>query len=120
MSTSRRDFIKKTAITTAGFYTGASAFSASSYRRIVGSNDRIRVGVVGFSDRHRSSHMPSFLNFYKELNFDIVAVSILGEYLSKVFEESKGRPKFIRKSIIYRGKKLECASEIENLIRVIK
>jgi predicted dehydrogenase len=75
MSTSRRDFIKKTAITTAGFYTGASAFSASSYRRIVGSNDRIRVGVVGFSDRHRSSHMPSFLNFYKELNFDIVAVS---------------------------------------------
>ena len=50
----------------------------------------------------------------------LLAVSILGEYLSKVFEESKGRPKFIRKSIIYRGKKLESASEIENLIRVIK
>src|SRR5450631_440951 len=75
MSTSRRDFIKKTAITSAGYYAGANAFSASSYRRIIGSNDRIRVGVVGFSDRHRSSHMPSFLNFYKELNFDIVAVS---------------------------------------------
>jgi nucleoside-diphosphate-sugar epimerase/glycosyltransferase involved in cell wall biosynthesis len=50
----------------------------------------------------------------------LLAVSILGEYLSKVFEESKGRPKFIRKSIIYRGKKIETASEIENLIRVIK
>src|SRR5450631_3863542 len=75
MSTSRRDFIKKTAITSAGYYAGANAFSASSYRRIIGSNDRIRVGVVGFSDRHRSSHMPSFLNFYKELNFDVVAVS---------------------------------------------
>ncbi len=42
----------------------------------------------------------------------LLAVSILGEYLSKVFEETKGRPKFIRKSIVYRGKKLESASEI--------
>ena len=75
MSSSRRDFIKKTAITTAGVYMGANAFSAQSYRRIIGSNDRVRVGVVGFSDRHRSSHMPSFMNHYKELNFDIVAVS---------------------------------------------
>ncbi|KAA9041044.1 Gfo/Idh/MocA family oxidoreductase [Ginsengibacter hankyongi] len=75
MSSSRRDFIKKTALTTAGVYMGANAFSAQSYRRIIGSNDRVRVGVVGFSDRHRSSHMPSFMNHYKELNFDIVAVS---------------------------------------------
>lgn len=75
MQNSRRDFIKKTAITTAGVYMGASAFSATSYRNIIGSNDRVKVGVVGFSDRHRSSHMPSFMNHYKELNFDIVAVS---------------------------------------------
>ncbi|MDQ6904319.1 MAG: Gfo/Idh/MocA family oxidoreductase [Bacteroidota bacterium] len=75
MSSSRRDFIKKTALTTAGVYLGANAFSAKSYRRIIGSNERVRVGVVGFSDRHRNSHMPAFLNHYKELNFDIVAVS---------------------------------------------
>jgi predicted dehydrogenase len=75
MASSRRDFIKKTALTTAGVYLGTSAFSAKSYRRIIGSNDRVRVGVVGFSDRHRNSHMPAFLNHYKELNFDIVAVS---------------------------------------------
>ncbi|GAA4729563.1 Gfo/Idh/MocA family oxidoreductase [Flavisolibacter ginsenosidimutans] len=50
-------------------------FSAKSYGRIIGANDRVRVGVVGFSDRHRSSHMPSFMNHYKELNFDVVAVS---------------------------------------------
>ena len=75
MQNSRRDFIKKTAITTTGFYMGANALSAASYRKIIGSNDRVRVGVVGFSDRHRSSHMPSFMNHYKELNFDIVAVS---------------------------------------------
>ncbi|MEO8764517.1 MAG: Gfo/Idh/MocA family oxidoreductase [Ginsengibacter sp.] len=75
MEKSRRDFIKKTVITTAGVYMGASAFSAKSYRNIIGSNDRVRVGVVGFSDRHRSTHMPCFMNHYKELNFDVVAVS---------------------------------------------
>ena len=75
MQQSRRDFIKKTAITTAGVYMGASAFSAKSYRNIIGANDRVRVGVVGFSDRHRSSHIPCFMNHYKELNFDVVAVS---------------------------------------------
>ena len=75
MSQSRRDFIKKTAITSAGMYMGASAFSAKSYRNIPGANDRVRVGVVGFSDRHRSSHIPCFMNHYKELNFDLVAVS---------------------------------------------
>jgi predicted dehydrogenase len=75
MQQSRRDFIKKTAITTAGVYMGASAFSAKSYRNIIGANDRIRIGVVGFSDRHRATHMPCFMNHYKELNFDVVAVS---------------------------------------------
>jgi predicted dehydrogenase len=75
MPHSRRDFIKQTTLTSAGAMLGANAFSASSYRRIIGANDRVRVGVVGFSDRHRSSHMPSFMNHYKELNFDVVAVS---------------------------------------------
>ncbi len=41
----------------------------------MGANDRVRVGVVGFSDRHRSTHMPCFMNHYKELNFDVMAVS---------------------------------------------
>jgi predicted dehydrogenase len=72
---SRRDFIKNTALTTGGIYMGASAFSASSYNKIIGANERVRVGVVGFSDRHRSSHIPCFMNHYKELNFDLVAVS---------------------------------------------
>lgn len=75
MSNSRRDFIRKTAITSAGLYFGANSFSAKSYRNIIGANDRVRVGVVGFSDRHRGSHIPCFMNHYKELNFDLVAVS---------------------------------------------
>src|SRR3954469_21571949 len=75
MPNSRRDFIKQTTLTSAGALLGANAFSAKSYGRIIGANDRVRVGVVGFSDRHRSSHIPSFMNHYKELNFDLVAVS---------------------------------------------
>ena len=75
MENSRREFIKKTAMTGAATYFSALVFSASSYNRIIGSNDRVRVGVVGFSDRHRGAHIPSFMSLYKELNFDIVAVS---------------------------------------------
>jgi predicted dehydrogenase len=77
MSNSRREFLKRTAITSTGMMIGANAFSAQSYRRIIGANDRVRVGVVGFSDRHRSSHMPCFMQHYKDLNFDVVAVSDL-------------------------------------------
>jgi predicted dehydrogenase len=73
MKTSRRSFIKKSAIASLG----AIAFSAKSYANIIGANDRVRVGVVGFSDRFRQSLLPSFLNHYQELNFDIVAVSDL-------------------------------------------
>jgi len=73
MKTSRRNFIKKTTIASLG----AFAFSAASYARILGANDRVRIGVVGFSDRFRNSLFPAFNNHYKELNFDIVAVSDL-------------------------------------------
>ncbi|TDN36858.1 Gfo/Idh/MocA family oxidoreductase [Hymenobacter sp. UV11] len=71
----RRLFLKQTALAGAGVLLARTAWSASSYKRIIGANDRVRVGVVGFSDRHRSSHIPSFLNHYKELNFDVVGVS---------------------------------------------
>lgn len=77
MSNSRRNFIKQSAKAAAGTYVATMGFSASSYARIIGANDRVRVGVVGFSDRHRSSHIPPFMKFYKEMNFDIVAVSDL-------------------------------------------
>jgi predicted dehydrogenase len=72
---SRRNFIKKAALITTGTYFGAASFSAKSYGNILGSNDRVRVGVVGFSDRFKNSLFPGFLNNYKEFNFDIVGVS---------------------------------------------
>jgi predicted dehydrogenase len=72
---SRRQFIKQTSKATAGIYLGSLAFNARSYGRIIGANDRVNIGVVGFSDRFRNSHFPSFMNHYQELNFDIIAVS---------------------------------------------
>ncbi len=77
MINSRRHFIRQSTLAAAGTFLATKGVSASSYRRILGANDRVRLGVVGFSDRFRGSHLPSFMNHYKELNFDIVAVSDL-------------------------------------------
>src|ERR1700748_2582543 len=75
MTTTRREFIRKSGMAAMASYMGAIGLSASSYRRILGANDRVRVGVVGFSDRHRNDHIPAFLKSKDEMNFDIIAVS---------------------------------------------
>jgi predicted dehydrogenase len=48
---------------------------AASYSRIIGSNDRVRVGIVGFSDRARNSLIPAMQNYARTFNFEFVAVS---------------------------------------------
>jgi predicted dehydrogenase len=75
MKNSRRRFIQQSSMAGAAVLMSKMSWSAQSYKRIIGANDRVRVGVIGFSDRHRGSHMPCFMNHYKELNFDVVAVS---------------------------------------------
>ena len=69
-NSSRREFLK---LTTAGV--ANAVLSASSYSRVLGANDRVGVGIVGFSDRSRSSLIPSFLKSAPELNFEFVALS---------------------------------------------
>jgi predicted dehydrogenase len=80
MENSRRKFIKQSAIFAAATYAGTMGMSAKSYGRIIGANDRVRVGVVGFSDRFKDTLLPCFLNHNKELNFDIVGLSDLWNY----------------------------------------
>ncbi|NLB93544.1 MAG: Gfo/Idh/MocA family oxidoreductase, partial [Bacteroidales bacterium] len=50
---SRRDFIKKTAGVSAGLVVGGvlPGFSASSYKRILGANEMLRVSVMGVNSR---------------------------------------------------------------------
>lgn len=52
----RREFIKKMAVTTAGLAIGGKAFSftAKSYKRIIGANDRIHVAIIGLNGRGSS------------------------------------------------------------------
>jgi len=73
----RRQFIQHTAKASAAVYIAGMGFSAKSYGRIIGANDRVRVGAIGFSDRFRQTLFPCFSHHNKELNFDFVAVSDL-------------------------------------------
>ena len=71
----RREFIKKSAVATLGLTGLGTSFSASSYARIIGANERVRVGIIGFSDRFRQSLAPAFMNHSKNQNFAFVGVS---------------------------------------------
>jgi predicted dehydrogenase len=69
---SRREFLK---VAGAGAAAMALSPTASSNAGVQGANDRIRVGLVGFSDRSRSALIPAFLKHAAAQNFEIVAVS---------------------------------------------
>lgn len=77
MPYTRRNFLNESAKAAAAAIIVTKGMSSSSYSRIIGANDRVRVGVVGFSDRFRTSHIPPFMKFYKDMNFDMVAVADL-------------------------------------------
>ncbi len=46
----------------------------------------------------------------------LLAISIIGEYLSKVLDETKARPKFIRDKVIMKGRSIESNSELKNIL----
>ncbi len=75
MDNTRRDFIRKTSLATGGIALGVHAMSAKSYGRIIGANDRVRVGISGFSDRAKGALIPAFNGHSKTQNFEIVGVS---------------------------------------------
>jgi predicted dehydrogenase len=93
---SRRTFMKTATLGAAGVIVGSHA---ASYAKILGANDRVRVGIVGYSDRCRQSLIPAFMIHAKELNFNFVAVSDIwsrrreegGDSLSKLVGHEIGR-----------------------------
>jgi predicted dehydrogenase len=66
----RRDFIKTAAVSTA-----ATAMTARSYARIMGANERIRLGQIGCGGRGRLAHMAGIHKHDKAENVEYVAVS---------------------------------------------
>jgi predicted dehydrogenase len=69
---SRRRFIKLAAAGAAG---SALSWDAASYARIQGSNSRIGIGIVGFSERGQDALFPALQQLSGEQNCEIVAVS---------------------------------------------
>ena len=69
---SRRDFIK---LVSAGAAGSAISWDAVSYARVIGANDRIGVGIVGFSERAQEALIPALQANAAAQNFEIVAVS---------------------------------------------
>jgi len=57
----------------------------------------------------------SLVVFFGALN--LLAVALLGEYLAKVVQETKARPRFIRKAIRHAGRIFEKREEIEGFVR---
>ncbi len=70
----RREFIQKSALGAAGLTLGGMAMSAKSYGRIIGANDRVKVGILGFSNRFESALGPAFQKYAKEMNFEFASV----------------------------------------------
>jgi len=52
--------------------------------------------------------------FFGSLN--LLAISVVGEYVIRSFEEVKRRPKFIRKAMLQGGTRLSSAAEIESFV----
>lgn len=68
--TNRREFIKKSALGTAGLAIGSMALSAKSYRQVQGANDRINLAVIGIRGQG-GTHINSFSELRDTLNVRI-------------------------------------------------
>jgi predicted dehydrogenase len=72
----RRDFIKKTAAVSGTVFalSACSTTKVSSYKRIIGANDRISIGIIGCGDRGRNAHMTGVHQYDQTENIEITAV----------------------------------------------
>ena len=72
MENTRRNFIKKVAVGSSALTIGGLGygFSASSYARIIGANDRIRMGIMGTNSRG----MGMAANFARQKNTEVIII----------------------------------------------
>ena len=70
--TNRRDFVK---IGSSALAATTVSWNATSYAKVIGANDRVKVGIVGCGDRMKGALIPAFQANAKDTNFEIVAVS---------------------------------------------
>jgi predicted dehydrogenase len=73
----RREILRTTTLGGLGLLAARSMPTALGQTRAAGANERIRVGIVGFSDRFRTSLLPAFQGQAADFNAEIVGVSDL-------------------------------------------
>ena len=93
---SRRDFIKKTLVGSAALSVGGilPGFSPKSYAKILGANEKVRVGVMGVNSRG----LALASNFALQPNCEVVIISDVDsraaeKCIAKVEENQKSKPK---------------------------
>ena len=74
IDSNRRDFLKQGGLALTAMAV-PSVWTAASYAAIPGANDRVNIGIVGCGDRMKGALIPSFMQHYKEMNFQVTAVS---------------------------------------------
>ncbi|MBC9913393.1 Gfo/Idh/MocA family oxidoreductase [Chitinophaga varians] len=96
MKASRRDFLKKTTKGTAAIMLGSMlpGISAASYARIMGANDRVRVGMMGVNSRG----LALANNYARQQNCEVVSVSDVdtraaAKCIDSVFKITQKKPK---------------------------
>ncbi len=73
----RREFITTAALggTAMALSSCASNMPAKNYRRVIGANDRISIGLIGAGNRGREAHMKSVHKFDEQQNVEFTAVA---------------------------------------------
>ncbi len=74
----RREFIKKSALGSAGITIGAMGFTSKSYGNIIGANERINVAVCGIGGRGRG-HLTGFSDLKESHNVMLTTICDVDE-----------------------------------------
>jgi len=82
----RREILRTGSLGTLGLLASQTFPSARAQARVAGSNERIRIAIVGFSDRLNSALLPAYKAVADQFNCEIVGVS---DIWSRRREESK-------------------------------
>jgi predicted dehydrogenase len=89
----RRDFIKKSALGTAGLAIGGMSLSAASYRNIQGANDRVNIAVIGIRGQG-GGHINSYCGMKDSKNVRVRTLCDVDEQYfapkSKVVQDRTG------------------------------
>ena len=73
----RRQILRTGSLGTLGLLASQTFQSARAQARVAGANERIRIGIIGFSDRLNSTLLPAYKAVADEFNCEIVGVSDL-------------------------------------------